>query len=169
MLRVDSVAGAGGAGFLRVEADPKPNYKSFANVNPPAIPVNAGLLRKVDYEDVSVLATNWYFTKRLFPPKYLYYEIKATIDGSPVTFSDNPQLGKRAQTGQPLVVLFQGGQLDPKTLRPDPSTVSAWFEGTVDPLNTDGGNGFRFLLRMDRSKTVSGSIVVHSVRVVFRG
>ncbi len=169
VMAIDSYSGKGGDGFLRVEADPKPDYRGFANVKPAATPQNAGLLRAVDYEPISVLATNWYYTKRLFPPRYLYYVVKAKVDGVPVTYSDNPKIGKRAQAGEPISIMFQGGQLDPKTLKPDPQTVSRWFEGTVDPLNTDGGNGFRFMIRFDRSKSVQGKLLVQSVRVVFRG
>jgi hypothetical protein len=39
--------------------------------------------------------------------------------------------------------------------------------GTIDPLNRDGGNGFRYLIRFDRAK--AASIVIREVKVVYRG
>ena len=168
-IGLDSESGAGGAGFIRAESDPKPNYKSFVSFDPPAKPENAGLLRAVDQDKVSSAVTNWYFTKTLFPPTYLFYVIKAKIDGKLVTYSDNVSLGKRAQTGEPVILYLQGAQLDPKTLLPLPKSKSRWFEGVIDPLNTDGGNGIRFHIVMDRSATTTGQIELLSLKVSFRG
>ncbi len=168
-IGIDSESGKGGAGFIRAEANPKPNYKSFVSFDPPAQADNAGLLRSVDQDKTSSVVTNWYFTKTLFPPTYLFYVIQAKVDGKLVTFSDNVSLGKRAQTGEPIILYLQGAQLDPKTLIPLPKSKSRWFEGLIDPLNTDGGNGIRFHMVMDRSATATGQIEILSLKVSFRG
>jgi hypothetical protein len=168
-IGIDSESGKGGAGFIRAESNPKPNFKSFVSFDPPAQPDNAGLLRNADQDKTSSVVTNWYFTKTLFPPTYLFYVIQAKVDGKLVTFSDNVSLGKRAQKGEPITLYLQGAQLDPKTLLPLPKSQSRWFEGVIDPLNTDGGNGIRFHMVMDRSATTTGQIEVLSLKVSFRG
>lgn len=158
---VDALSGAGGDGFIRIEADPKPDYKSFDKLLPAKSPDNAGLLRSTDYDTHSVLSTNWYDTKVLFPPKYLNYVIEASIDGKDVTFSDAAG-GTQAKTGEPLVIFFQGGQLSGNTGQPIPSTISRWVEGRVDQLNLIGGNTFRFLIVID------GSVVVDPSKTVIK-
>ncbi len=168
-IGLDSESGKGGVGFIRAEANPKPNFKSFVSFDPPSQPDNAGLLRSTDQDKTSSAVTNWFFTKTLFPPTYLFYVIQAKIDGKLVTYSDNVSLGKRAQKGEPITLYLQGAQLDPKTLLPLPKSESRWFEGVIDPLNTDGGNGIRFHMVMDRSATTTGQIEILSLKVSFRG
>ncbi len=156
---VDAISGKGGDGFIRIEADPKPDFKSFDKLLPAKSADNAGLLRKPDYDKKSVLSTNWYDTKVLFPPRYLSYTIEASIDGKDVVFSDAPG-GTPAKAGQPLVIFFQGAQLDGNTGRPQPATISRWVEGKIDQLNLIGGNTYRFLLVIDASLVTDPSKTV---------
>ena len=153
-LGVDSLSGAGTVGFIRVEADPKPDFKSFDRFEPAPMPINAGLLRSTDHDDVSIIATTWYDTKIIALPRYLDYRLVAMVDGKEVIFTDAAGKNRRlAQRGEPVVILFQGAQLDPQTQSPDPKTISRWVEGSMDALNLVGGNLFRVLILLDAGET----------------
>ncbi len=175
-LDVKVQGGNGGAGYIRVEADPAPSHTAFSSFVPAATPGNVGKLRSEDYSSLSSVWSTWYGTQTLFPPTYLYYVIRAKVDGVPVTFSDNPTKfpgARLAKTGEPVVFFIQSTNVDLKTLQPI-GKLTPWIEGTVKPLSQFGektGNGFRFILRFDRSKTASGkgTIEIDSVKVFYQG
>ncbi|MEZ5989808.1 MAG: Ig-like domain-containing protein [Planctomycetota bacterium] len=156
---VDGIGGAGGYGFIRIEADPKPDYKSFDKLEPTTYADNAGLLRAPDYDKQSMVATLWYDTGLLFPPRFNTYEIQASVDGNDVVFTD-AENGQKAVSGQPIVVFFQGGQYDSVTKAAVPGTESEWHEGTVNPLSLSGANTFRILILLDGTKAIDPSKTV---------
>lgn len=175
LLWVASIGGSGGAGYIRVEADPKPSHTSFPRLIPPATAGNVGLLRKADYADVSVAVSKWYATQSLFPPQYLYYEIKTKIDNVDVTFSDDSTLGKPAVEGEAIVLLVQSADVDAKKGEAI-STPTDWLTGQdITRLNNDPkykdktGNGLRFYLKLDKPKTQTGAIEVLSIKFAYRG
>lgn len=176
-LFVKNVGGQGGAGYIRVEADPAPNHISFgSSFRPAPTPQNVGLLRAIDYTPVTVARSRWYAAQTLFPPTWLSYVIKAKVDGIPVTYSDDIKKfpgSKKAKSGEAVVFLIQSTDVDVKSGKPI-GKFTPWVEGEAKPLNGFSGkvgNGFRFIIRFDRSKTASGkgSIEVDSVRVFYRG
>lgn len=176
-LWIKIVGGQGGAGYIRVEADPAPNHISFGSSFKPApTPQNVGLLRPIDYSTETLARSKWYAAQTLFPPTWLSYVIKAKVDGVPVTYSDDIKKfpgSKPAKTGEAVVFLIQSTDVDVKSGIPI-GKLTPWVEGTVKPLNSfqgKVGNGFRFMIRFDRSKTASGkgSIEVDSLRVFYRG
>jgi hypothetical protein len=178
LVHVSSIGGNGGAGYVRVEADPAASHSNFPRFLPPASAGNAGLLRKDDHSKVSVGTSLWYNTRSLFPPTYLYYVIEAKVEGLPVIYSDNnnkyPE-AKEARTGEPVVFFVQSAAVDPKTnVQIGPNTD--WIEGSVEGLNDAAnsdktGNGVRFMLRLDKAATPStdGAIEVDSIRIYYRG
>lgn len=168
LLWTSSVGGDGGAGYIRVEADPAPNWIGLVGFQPPATQENAGRLRALDHDPVTAGGSRWYETGFL-PTAYHYYVIRAKVDGKSVVLSDNPLVSPVAAVpGQPVVFYLQGGTVRQGRLQGDPTP---WFEGRIDPINDspNRGNGFRFLIRLDRTRTSSGNgpIEVDSVRVFF--
>ena len=167
LLRLDCVSGAGGDGFIRYESRPKVNKTALGTFDPAVTDANIGDLRAVDEDDLTVLATNWYDTNLFFPPLFVKYVIKARINNKDVVFSDDPTVGIKADESQPITVYLQGSQLDPDTKEPDPDSISKWFMGAVDPLNTKGGNGVRFLVRFNRA--IAANIVLVEFLLHYRG
>lgn len=167
LLRADSLSGAGGDGLLRMESNPPPALAALTNLRPAVSSDNVGTIHDDDVNKFSLLATEWYDTGLFFPPKYVRYVINATIDNTPVVFSDDTTLGRPAVPGEPVEILFQGSQLDSLTKRPDPKTLSNWFSGSFDALTSAGGNAFRVLVRFDKSK--AQSIVLNKITYVYKG
>lgn len=149
-LRVDSVSGAGGNGMLRFESDPPPILAQLTTLRPAVQKENVGAVSTADYSRYSVDATRWYDTGVFFTPRYLRYEIDASINGSDVIFSDDPTRGTFAGAGEPIEILFQACDLDPRTKTPIRRSISDWQSGTIAPLTSLGGNAFRVLLRFDK-------------------
>jgi len=91
----------------------------------------------------------------------LRYEVEAVVFGMPVLFSDDPSVSpiQASDPTQPVVVRFQGADLDPAT--GVPNSVTPW-RAIVNPrlggasVGGDGGNGFRFdvVLRTDLDPNV---------------
>ncbi len=170
-LEIGSFGGKGGSGMIRIESVPAPSHASFGGFKPAATADNTGLLRKTDYDKVTVGTSKWYNTKFLFAPLYTSYTIEAKINGKAVTYSDD---GKHTQAaeGQPVVLLIQTTQLDLKTGLPrQDARPTNWYEGTVVPLSLDknNGNGFRFMIRTDMSVPGTTSIEVLSFKLNYRG
>ena len=64
---------------------------------------------------------------------------------------------------------MQSGKLDAQGKLLGPPTP--WAIGEIDAINdsSNKGNGYRFLIRLDRKKTFTGIIVIDSVRVYLGG
>lgn len=178
-LGVATYGGNGGAGFIRVEADPAPNFSSFPSFVPAAATAdNVGLLREIDYSDITSAVSLWYQTDTLFPPSFRYYVITAKItDGQGsrnIVYSDNPQIsGERAVEGQPVVFSIQSAAVNSSGVPiadPTPWVTDDQAKGGISRLNTyenEVGNGFRWQIQLDRRK--ASQIEVDKVEVFFRG
>ncbi len=170
-LDVKAQGGNGGAGYIRIEANPTPSYTQF-NFLPKATPDNVGPLRFIDAGPTSLAVSRWVrIQSSLGVPIYHYYVIQAEIDGVQVVFSDNPSLSsRRAESGQAVVFQVQGGRLS--SVNPPAGRFTPWIQdgraGGVARLNPMveklGARDFRFALILDRSKVVK-SLKVFSVRV----
>lgn len=181
---IDLIAngGNGSEGFVRIETagrllslgdvgmiDPMPSAMSVAQLEEP--------------NDLVGFNSTFVNTAALFAPVYDRYVIEATVDGVPMTFSDDPAFGMAATDGAALRFLVQGVDLDPLTgtpvLETDPVTgvvtpqqpapwrnavgVSVGGGGT---LNGDGRRAFRFALIQDTR--VATTVTIQSVTIQFR-
>lgn len=175
-VRVD--AGIGSAGFVRCEFPGTPTTSIFGTVQPPATADNVGPLTETD--DLVAFQSTWYTTNTPFGPEYARYEIRARLDGSSTVtlFSDDPAVSTlKAETGQALRAFFQNANLDSVTGLPAPlpgentPTIRPWrtqvlSSGPITGIASDGLNGFRFAIVLDRS--VATSAVIESVKVFYR-
>ncbi len=175
-VRVDG--GNGAAGFVRCEFPGTPTTAVFTNIQPAATADNVGSLTETD--NLVGFQSTWYSTNQPFGPEYARYEIRARLDGSPTVtvFSDDPAVSTlKAENGQALRAYFQNANLDPFTGLPAPlvgettPTIRPWrtqvlSSGPVTGIASDGLNGFRFALVIDRS--VVTSAVIESVKVFYR-
>ncbi|MEO6594057.1 MAG: hypothetical protein ABIP94_04825, partial [Planctomycetota bacterium] len=102
-------------------------------------------------------------------PEYVRYEIHAVVDGVPMVFSDDPAVANLpAQSGAPLRALFQGAQLDltsAQVLEVGPWRPAARSTAAETGIASDGLNGYRFMLLVDRS--VAQTVLVDKVVVVW--
>ena len=174
-LGMASVGGDGGAGYIRVEADPKPSHTSFTGFTPASTADNVGLLRDVDYNDITIGVSKWYQTQSLFSPSFRYYVIEAKVDNQTITYSDNTTVSTmRAVAGEPVVFSIQsapvnqaGNPIDD----PTPWVEDDLVKGGISRLNdydTLVGNGFRWMIRLDTDGGTK-QIEVLSVKVFYRG
>ena len=75
-------------------------------MSPVATADNVGPLLESD--DVVSMRSLYYSTNLIFGPEWARYELEATVDGVPMTFSDDPAFGAMAATqGAPIRILFQ--------------------------------------------------------------
>jgi hypothetical protein len=166
-----SAGGDGGPGYVRVEvARQQLEVSELGTVLPAADAHNVGILDETnDADPITGARSLWYSTDRLFPPEYVRFEIEALIGGVPRVFSDDPSKGEQPRLAStPVVFYLQSAQVDSR-LEPDPITMSGWVT-TMQALNQQRGNGFRFVLLFDRSILgPATSLEVQRVRVLFRG
>ena len=159
--------GQGGDGVIRFEMPTAPSAGSLAGAQPAATAQNVGPLVEVDVRTAS--RSDFYWTGSAGNVAWGAYEIRATVDGVPTVFSDDPNLQVLpAGTGQPVEIYLQAAEFDPSTtivqnLRPWRAQVRPG--GGSAGMSGDGGNAFRFHVVADR--TLASTIVVHSVRVGF--
>jgi len=163
---IDSFSGAGGDGYLRLEAPARPDYTKLTKFQPAATAANTGQLRPVDDDPMSALATLWHPAGGVNAPIYLYYVIDAKVDGKTVRYSDASGQ-RRAGPGEAVEFHAQTATLDPNTGKPLPGSLSPWASATVSPLNAKPGNAVRYLLRFDLARTTTSKIEVNRVRVFF--
>lgn len=178
LIEIKGKAGDGGAGYIRVEADPAPNAGSFGGFAPKARADNVGLLRAIDDVPQSVAASGIYVAQSLFPPTWLYFEIRAKIEGKTVIYSDdqNAYPGSRRPTrSEPIAWFAKSVAADAQTSKPigDPTD---WVPETVKDFGLKkyeekAGNGVNYLLILDKSKTPSGkgTIEIERIRIYYRG
>jgi hypothetical protein len=168
--------GAGSPGFVRCEVPGTPSVGLLANMLPAATTDNVGPLTETD--DLVMFQSNWYTTGQPFGPDYARYVIEATVDGVPMVFSDDPTVSTMpAQSPQPIRAFFQNANLDLLTGLPAPllgqtePTIRPWrtavrSSGPEIGIASDGLNGFRFALILDRA--IATNVTVQRVRVVYR-
>lgn len=168
--------GAGSPGFVRCEVPGTPSVSLLANMLPAATTDNVGTLTESD--DLVVFQSNWYSTNLPYGPEYARYIIDATVDGVPMVFSDDPAVSTLpAQSPQAIRAFFQNANLDLLTGLPAPllgetqPTIRPWrtsvrSAGAEVGIASDGLNGFRFALVLDRA--IATNVTVQRVRVVYR-
>jgi hypothetical protein len=178
-LSFASLGGNGGAGYIRVEADPAPSHTSFSGFTPAATPDNVGQLRNTDFSDVTVAVSKWYQTQSLFSPSIRYYVIEAKIDGNPITYSDLVTVStNRATANEPVTFLIQSGPVNQAGVPID--DVTPWVEddlqlGGINRINgfeNEIGNGIRFMIRLNRGNLpnpLTSMVEVTNVQVYYRG
>lgn len=167
---VNCSGGDGGVGFVRLEVPGNPTTSLLPNVQPPATAANVATLTEAD--PVRMFRSNFYSTGQVFGPDFLRYEIRATVDGTPVVYSDDPRVSNlAARFGQaPIQAQFQGATINPQTGTVDPSDIRPW-RLNVGPfanepsLAEDGRNGFRFMISLDG--TSGQAVRIDEVKVYF--
>ena len=134
----------------------------------PATASNVATLEETD--DVVACRSKFYSTELIFGPQYARYEIHAVVDGLPVVFTDDPALpGVPALPGQPVRALWQSATLDLVTGEPlvvRPWRTSVRSTSTQPGIASDGLNGFRFMIMIDRA--FAQNITIDSVTVLYR-
>lgn len=153
-------AGDGSNGILHFEVSGDPSAYPVGTTVPATPPI--AKLDPKDTDDLVTVRSLWYAASLLFPPDFLRYEVHALVDGNPVIYSDDPNVGVLANgVSVPVRFQVQGAKLerDPTgKLNPKPLTAVPPFRdyvGPVDPpalsLFDDGATGYRFELTLDRS------------------
>ena len=171
LLYTKSNGGDGGAGYIRIEADPAPKHTNFARTKPVASAGNVGLLRSIDYAKQSLAASGWYAARSLFPPTWQYFIIKARINGKLVTFSDDAAKGQLITASSPIQLWLQSASVDAVSGKrlSDPTD---WIKNGVKALNDSryegrSGNGVRFLMLLDM--TSIQTLQIEDIEVVYVG
>ncbi|MCR9245094.1 MAG: hypothetical protein NXI31_08675 [bacterium] len=164
---VEIDGGDGSPGFIRLETAGGATTAMLPNATPAATPTNVGTLNETD--ELSSM-TSRVFDTRVRPPfqpapRYLRYEIEATVDGNPVTFSDDPAVSTvRADVGSAVQLWVQGSSpSQPGAEFPWRSSVRS-SPGVIG-LDTDAPPAFRFRLVADYS--LGTAIRVARVRMIY--
>ncbi|HEX6811056.1 MAG TPA: Ig-like domain-containing protein [Planctomycetota bacterium] len=160
--------GNGSPGFVRFEMPGNPTPSQLPGMLPAATTDNVATLGERD--EVVACRSNFYSTGEIFGPQYVHYEIHAVVDGVPTVFSDDPAISTTpALPGAPVRALWQAATLDLVTL--EPSDIRPWRTSVRSSLTqtgiaSDGLNGFRFMLMVDR--TFAENITIDKVIVLYR-
>ncbi len=161
-------AGNGSDGLYRIESTgaidtsgatlfPAPNPNSVAQLT--------------DSDDLVGFVSKFYDTELAVAPVFTRYEIEATIDGVPTTFSDSADHGIQAMPGAAIQFFVQGQNIDPSTGQPAvDESPTEWFRAIgpgagVPSLNDVPRTGFRFSINADY--TVANTVVIDKVSVFF--
>lgn len=160
--------GDGAPGFVRYELPTAPAVTELQTMVPAATTDNVGQLTEVD--DLVSMRSLYYSTGLIFGPEFSHYKIEATIDGTPVVFSDDPTISTmEAGVGSVVRALFQAANLDVVTgevLSVRPWRTSVRSSPSQTGIASDGLNGYRFMLFFDR--TLATAITVDRLTVVYR-
>ncbi len=167
---VEVTGGNGAHGVLRLEVPRNPSTSLIATALPAPGPNTVALLTERD--DAVGFQSLFYDVGQAFGPEYVRYEIRAVVDGVPVTFSDDPSVGMPARFGSaPIHLWLQAGYVDQFTGQVDPNSLRPWREsagsvGGTPSLADDALNAFRFQVLFNQS---SGQVVeIDSIKVVYR-
>lgn len=169
--------GAGSPGFVRCEVPGSPTVALLANMLPAPIADNVATLTEAD-DEVSFQST-WYSTNLPYGPEYARYEIYATVNGAPVIYSDDPAVSTVPAQGPAAAIraFFQNANLDLVTGAPVPLpgetevAIRPWRTSVLSLANqtgiaSDGLNGFRFALVLDRR--IAATVTIDKVKIVYR-
>ena len=167
-LRIDSLSGSGGHGFVRFETDPILKLDLVKNVAPP---VARGGLAKLDPKNLMIEAELWskWIDAGRRPLVWHHYTVNAKIDGQDVVFSDNPLIGTTASPGGVVEFQMQSAQLDAngKVI----GQPTGWRIGKISGLANDpnAGNGYRYrvILRRKPSQNKRGDVELSKIRIDF--
>jgi hypothetical protein len=168
-------AGAGAPGLARMEAvGGAPTVTGNVLPNPASV----GELLRDDFDAVTGFMSLLVPMFLDQPPRFRRYEIDALVDGVPVLFTDDPEIpgGQPALAGiSPLLFFAQSYETDAVTGQQKPGTTPGPWRRYVGPfgaatgegsLVNDGGNGFRFIMLIDR--TFAQNVVVQELRIAYR-
>lgn len=184
---LQSMTGGGGDGadgFFRLESQ---GTVAFGGTAFPAFVLgdNSGSL--TDRDDLSGDASLWYGTGLVFPPTWERYELDVDTDGDGVvdiTYTDSGEPGTQkayetvlvgsgtvaTPVTLPVVIEFQGAELDQSGTTPLPGTVKPWREGigsgSGPGIQLDSITGFRF--RMSYNRGLFPNMAVLALRVFAR-
>lgn len=167
---VEIQGGDGGPGFVRFEKPTAPTVGDLSSMSPAPTVDNVGTLTEVD--DLVSMRSLYYSTELIFGPEFTRYVIEATVDGVPMTFSDDPSVSPMEATiGAPIRVLFQAANLDVTTGEvlnavPRPWRSSVRSSSNQTGIASDGLNGYRYMLFIDR--TVATNVTIDKLTVVYR-
>jgi hypothetical protein len=172
---MDVRSGAGAPGYVRIErVGAAPAAGGVVVPNPAAL----GVVPSSDFDQVSGALSRYVPMFLDSQPRFRRYEIDAIVDGVPMLFSDDPEVPNSmpALSGQsPLQFFVQSIETDPVTGAPVPGAQPGpWrryvgsFGATTGEgsLVDDGGNGFRFMMFVDRA--FAQNVVVQELRIAFR-
>jgi len=165
---VQIAGGNGSAGFVRLEAPGAPTIAALPGMQPAATTANVGSL--VERDALISLRSKFYSSGLPLGPDWVRYEIHATVNGTTMIFSDDPQISTLvAGIGQPLRALFQPATVDLQTGAV--SETGAWCTGVrTTPqrvgIQSAGRNGFRFVLILDTA--IATNVTIERVVVAYR-
>ena len=150
--------------------DSAPTVGDLSSMSPAPPADNVGTL--TEFDDLVSIRSFYYSTELIFGPEFSRYEIEATVDGVPMTFSDDPAVSTmQATNGSPIRVLFQAANLDVVTGEvlnpvPRPWRQSVRSSSNQTGIASDGLNGYRFMLFIDR--TLATNVTIDKLTVVYR-
>jgi len=160
--------GNGSPGFVRYELPTAPTVSDLQTMVPAPTADNLGQLTEVD--DLVAMRSLYYSTGLIFGPEFSHYIIEATVDGTPMTFSDDTTVSSmEAGIGAPVRALFQAANLDVVTnevLSVRPWRTSVRSSPSQTGIASDGLNGYRFMLLFDRA--LATNVTIDRLTVVYR-
>ncbi len=172
----NATSGAGGRGYVRVEADGV-TMAQVGQVQPAAASNTNAFGSMDDQDDYSGFASLWRSTRQVFQPGYVNYRLVARIAGQSVTFTDSTLPGEFNPANRddlPLRVYIQGGPVNASNDQLE-GVPSPW----VDFVNPDAGpsigdfvttgnpiTGFRFMIIFNRA--VESDVVVEEFSVTYQ-
>jgi hypothetical protein len=150
---LDTRGGDGGAGLLRLELPGGGDVSKIGLTFPPATQQNVAALSETD--SVTGVRSKWHAVPNNRSPRFVRYEVRATVNQQPVLYSDDARVGRLAAPGEAVRFYVQGAKLDPQTGEPLPDTLTSWtpYVGPFMAGHVGEGspNGLRFTLLLDRA------------------
>ncbi|MFM1871266.1 MAG: hypothetical protein RL398_688, partial [Planctomycetota bacterium] len=171
-INVISQAGAGSAGFFRLEAG---GSVSFGGTSTPTYNNSIHSAALTDGDPFSGCTSLWRTSGLIFPPQWLRYELDVDTDGNgttDVTYTDTGASGtvKANDPNGPVILTLQGASFTQGNPDPVAGTIGPWRDGVGTSagtgINADSPTGFRFNLTFNRS--AFPDCVVKALRVYAR-
>jgi hypothetical protein len=153
-----AAGGSGGAGYVRIEADPQPAPAPLSAFVQPMIPLGTlttGLFNPANNPpeaDFSSGVSNFFFVSNPMAllVSFQSYELKVRfLSGTEITYSDDPAIGPLPALGiDPVTIYFQGEAADAMNV-PIPGSETFWVTEVSD-LNASPVRLVRFVINFDR-------------------
>ncbi|MCU0864794.1 MAG: hypothetical protein MUC36_13480 [Planctomycetes bacterium] len=170
-INVIQQAGRGSNGFYRVEAGGPINFVTVPGTVPTFVQAdNAGTL--LDRDGLVGDASTWRSSGQVFPPTWLRYELDVDENGDgtiDTVYTDSGAAGtlKANDPNGPVIIMFQGANLNQAGTEPLTGTIGQWREGIGNGagpgISIDSVTGFRFMLIYNRA--AFPNVVVRGLRV----
>ncbi len=163
----DSDGGDGGGGLFRIET---PDATALSGMVLPNASV--GTVATLTDRDPNVISVSlWIPTRLVFPPNFERYVAETTVNGAPMTFSDDASISPMVANDPngPFVLQFQGSRLN-GVGEPEPSTIGDWtpFVGGAPgraSLQSSAATAYRF--RLIYNTAAFPDVVINSLTVRF--